>query len=311
MRPATAVIAVIAIVSLSLLAGCGENSAGGKTVAERAYVDSIEKWRAERLARLKAPQGYLNLVGLYWLEEGTSRFGASPGNDLVFPGTTARIGAFEVVNGRVRMTVERGVAVRVNDELVESVILRDDLGDETDTATLGTLVWSVIDREGRLGVRLWDLESPASDALPPIPYFGIDENWRVEARLRPFDEARVIEVDTVIEGLGWNPTSPGIVEFEIGGARYTLEAYDSGERLFFVFGDETSGRATYPAGRFLYAERPDANGRTVLDFNRAYNPPCAFNDFSTCPVASPRNRLGLEVTAGEKFDPALNLSSTS
>ncbi len=301
-------------VLLSLLVGCGDSTlgdrtAGGDVAANRAYVESIEAWRAERLARLTAPQGYLNLVGLFWLEDGTSRFGASPDNDLVFPATAARIGAFEVRNGRVRMTVERGVDVRVNGELVEAVFLRDDLGDETDTATLGTLVWSVIDREGKLGVRLWDLENPAAASLPPLPYFAIDAKWRVEARLRPFDEPRVMNVDTVIEGLGWNPTSPGVLEFEIAGERYTLEAYDSGARLFLVFGDETSGRATYPAGRFLYAERPDAGGRTVLDFNRAYNPPCAFNDFSTCPVASPRNRLGLEVTAGEKYDRALLVSS--
>ena len=103
----------------------------------------------------------------------------------------------------------------------------------------------------------------------------------------------------MIEGLGYHPESPGVMEFELAGSSYELEAYQSGDRLFFVFGDETNGRETYPAGRFLYAFMPDETGRTVLDFNLSYSPPCAFNDFSTCPVASPRNRLPLRIEAGE------------
>ena len=107
----------------------------------------------------------------------------------------------------------------------------------------------------------------------------------------------------MIEGLGWEPESPGVVTFELNGEPFELEAYASGERLFFVFGDRTNGRDTYPAGRFLYAEAPNEDGVTVLDFNLSYSPPCAFNDFSTCPVASPRNRLKTDVIAGELYKP--------
>ena len=114
-------------------------------------------------------------------------------------------------------------------------------------------------------------------------------------------EPRVANVNTVIEGLGWAPSSPGVAEFELDGEAYALEAYASGDRLFFVFGDRTNGRETYPAGRFLYAAWPDDDGMTILDFNRSYSPPCAFNDFSTCPVASPRNRLPVRVEAGELY----------
>jgi uncharacterized protein (DUF1684 family) len=96
------------------------------------------------------------------------------------------------------------------------------------------------------------------------------------------------------------------VEFEIGGETQTLEAYASGDQLFFVFGDATTGRETYPAGRFLYADAPGTDGKTLMDFNRAYNPPCAFNDFATCPVASPRNRMAARIEAGEKFDPTVH-----
>jgi uncharacterized protein (DUF1684 family) len=108
---------------------------------------------------------------------------------------------------------------------------------------------------------------------------------------------------TVIEGLDWNPESPGVAVFEKDGETHRLEAYISEEKLFFVFGDRTNGKETYPAGRFLYAAMPGKDGRLVLDFNRAYSPPCAFNDFATCPVASPRNRLSIRVPAGELFDP--------
>jgi uncharacterized protein (DUF1684 family) len=129
---------------------------------------------------------------------------------------------------------------------------------------------------------------------------------RVVATLQRFDEPRVLNVKTTIEGLGYRPESPGTVVFEIDGNSHELEAYASGDRLFFVFADLTSGHETYPAGRFLYAAVPAEDGKTILDFNRAYNPPCAFNDFATCPVASPRNRLRTRIEAGEKYDPTVH-----
>ena len=131
---------------------------------------------------------------------------------------------------------------------------------------------------------------------------------RVSAELHRFAEPKRLKVETVIEGLGWQPESPGVVKFELGRQTFQLEAYASGDELFFVFGDRTSGRDTYPAGRFLYAKLPADGASTLLDFNRAYNPPCAFNDFATCPVASPQNRLSIRIEAGEKFDP--NVHST-
>lgn len=280
-----------------------------EAVDSAAYVDSVKVWRVGRLERLKAPHGYLNLVGLYWLTEGNSSFGADLDNDVIFPGSTARIGEFERADGGIHMTVANGLDVRIDGQRVESVFMPDDLSDDSVTATYGSLTWTVINREGRLGVRLYDLENPALIEFPPLPYFDIENDWRVSGTLRRFDEPKIMNVDTVIEGLGWNPVSPGVVEFEYGGERYTLEAYESGERLFFVFGDRTSGQETYPAGRFLYADMPDEDGHTVLDFNLAYNPPCAFNDFATCPVASPRNRLSVVVAAGEKFDPALHVGT--
>lgn len=303
---------IVTALLLAALVACGSDDKGHSNELSAAdiagsadYVGTVIAWRADRLARLKAPGGYLNLAGLYWLSEGTHSFGADLDNDVVFPGTTARIGEFEIADGGIEMTVENGLDVRIDGQIVESAFMPDDLSGEEVIATFGSLTWAVINRDGRLGVRLHDIENPAIDALPSMPYFDIDMEWRIEGTLRRFDEPKIMNVDTVIEGLGWKPASPGVVEFEYRGERYALEAYESGERLFFVFGDRTSGRETYPAGRFLYAEMPGDDGRTVLDFNLAYNPPCAFNDFSTCPVASPRNRLKFAVAAGEKYDSAL------
>jgi len=164
----------------------------------------------------------------------------------------------------------------------------------------------VIKRDERFALRLRDFEHPGIDAFPPLEYFPIDPTLRLTATLRRYDEPRVVDVDTVIEGLGYRPESPGLVAFEINGTVHELEAYASGDSLFYVFGDATTGHETYPAGRFVYSAVPGKDGKTVLDFNKAYNPPCAFNDFATCPVASQRNRLAIRIEAGEKFDPAVH-----
>lgn len=285
------------------IAACGAGSA--ETGEDHAA--GVQQWRDERVASLMAADGYLNLVGLYWLEAGANSFGGTADNDLVFPGAQdAAMGVFELSPGGVTMRVEAGVDVRVDDQPVESVAMLDAAVDGAVTARYGSLLWTVIDREGKIGVRLRDLDSPALAAFPPIPYFEIDSDLRVEATLQLYDEPRVMNVSTVIEGLGWNPESPGLAEFEIGGQRYALEAYTDAVDLFFVFADTTSGRGTYPAGRFLHAPFPDEHGKTVLDFNQSYNPPCAFNDFATCPVASPRNRLPVPIEAGEKYIESLH-----
>lgn len=274
-----------------------------------AYEAEVLEWRAGRLERLKAPQGYLTQTGLFWLEEGTYSFGSGPDNDVVIPGDAAVvIGALDVSENGVRMTVADNVEVRSDGESVSDLIISDDTTEIPVQITHRSLAWGVIKRDGRFAVRVRDFEHPFVAAFGPLPYFDIDATLRVSAQLRRYAEPKIADVGTVIEGLGYHPESPGVVVFEIDGEAYELEAYTSGERLFFVFGDETSRDDTYGAGRFLYADAPDENSMTVLDFNLAYSPPCAFNDFSTCPVASPRNRLPIRVEAGEKYNLALHYS---
>lgn len=272
---------------------------------DESYAKCLDQWKAERLEFLRGKDGYLNLVGLFWLKDGQNTFGGGTANDFVFPGAAAEtIGAFLLKDGRVTMSVNSGSAVRVGEREVSNIEMRDDTMPAPVFARYGSLEWTIIRRDKQFALRLRDFNNPAITNFQPIDYYATDEAYRIHAVFRRYPEPRVIRVDTVIAGLDYNPWSPGVVEFEIAGVRYDLEAYDAGDELFFVFGDQTTGRETYPAGRFLYAEKPGDDGELVLDFNTALNPPCAFNEFATCPVASPRNRLSLAIHAGEKYNPA-------
>lgn len=292
---------LLTIVIMLLGAACS----GG--VDPEQYARELQEWRQARLDSLKGPDGYLNLAGLFWLDSESSTIGSAAGNDILLPEKAApRVGQLEVTATGVIFTAEPGADVRYEGIPVRSVLVSDDTTGEPVVLTHGSLAWAVIRREDRFAVRLRDYEHPAIASFPPIEYFPIDLGLRVPAKLKRFAEPKILSVDTVIEGLGWQPQSPGVVEFEIDGQRLQLETYQAGDELFFVFGDRTSGRATYPAGRFLYADMPADGGTTILDFNRAYNPPCAFNDFATCPVASPQNRLPVPIEAGEKYDPQVH-----
>ncbi len=289
-----------------VLASCSES---GATFNESVHVQEVLEWRAGRLQRLKAPHGYLTQIGLFWLEAGTYSFGSAETNDVIFGGNAPPdIGVFEVTENGVSMTVLPGMDIRSDGVQVEEIEIAADTTDHGVTITHGSLAWTVVERAGRFGVRLRDFEHPFVDNFGPLPYFDINPLLRVEATLRRYAEPKIANVGTVIEGLGYYPESPGVVEFEIDGQLYRLEAYASGDSLFYVFGDQTSHDSTYGAGRFLYSTMPGEDGKTILDFNKSYSPPCAFNDFSTCPVASPRNRLPVRIEAGEKFDSKFHYS---
>jgi len=244
---------------------------------------------------------------LYWLDEGKTRIGSGDDNNIVFPVAAATfIGELDTSAEGVLFTAAPNVDVRYEDVPVRSIIVSDDTTDIPVALAHESFGWTIIKRDGRFALRLRDFNHPAIEAFPPLESYPIDPALRVTGTLRPFDEPKVLDVKTTIVGLGYRPESPGTVAFDIGGESYELEAYASGDSLFFVFGDATTGRETYPAGRFLYATMPGEDGKTILDFNRAYNPPCAFNEFATCPVASPRNRLQVRIEAGEKYDPAVH-----
>ncbi len=272
-----------------------------------AYRQCLQEWKADCVGYLKSEDGYLNLAGLFWLRDGNNTFGSASGNDLVFPATALpEMGTFVLGEGGVEMQVRSGADVRLDGNPVSRVMLLDDASGNPSVVTFGSFAWIVIRRDDRFAVRLRDFDHPALQTFPPIDYFPTDEDLRVEARLQRYDQPRIARVDTVIEGLDYNPSSPGVLHFDIGGQSFELEAYDAGNEFLLVFGDATSGRETYPAGRFLYTDKPDETGRVLLDFNTAQNPPCAFNEYATCPVASPRNRLAIRILAGERYDPSVH-----
>lgn len=268
------------------------------------YARELATWKAARVEFLKGAHGYLNLVGLHWLGRPANSFGSDASSDLVFPPKVpARIGAFLIVDKRVRMRIDEGIQVLHEGRPVREIDMRDDSSSNPVTVTLGSLAWTVIKRDGNFAVRVRDFEHPAIHSFDAIDYFPVDEGLRIIGQLQRYDAPRQVRANTVVEGLEYKPKSPGTVHFQVSGKSYDLEAYSIDSGLMFVFGDLTTGRETYPAGRFLYADAANEHGTVILDFNKAENPPCAFNEFATCPVASPRNRLDVAIPAGERYDP--------
>ena len=270
-----------------------------------AYAAEVEAWRAGRLARLTADDGWLTLTGLHWLAPGENLFGSSSDNAVVIPdGSVAGVAGRLVLgaDGTVVASAEEGAGVEVNGEPLTEKALATDAAGAPDVVAVGRARFYIIDREGRVAARVKDPEAPTRTGFAGIEHFPIDPALRVEARLEPYEAPREVAIPTVL-GEDTAMTAPGLLHFSIGGEALTLEAYadEPGEDLFLIFRDATSGDTTYGAGRFLAADAPGPDGTTVIDFNLAYNPPCAFTPFATCPLPPPQNWLPVALEAGEKY----------
>jgi uncharacterized protein (DUF1684 family) len=268
-----------------------------------AYVQELQRWRAERIQRLRAPDGWLSLAGLFWLKEGANTFGADPGQDLVIPvkGAPPRVGVFTLAKGQVRFAAAVGADVRQAGRPVQEAACVSDAAGAATILTCGTLSWYVLQRGDKVGVRLKDSANPRIAQLTDIPMFPIDAAWRVTATLEKYPAPREIRTPTAI-GTVLQQMCPGDLVFKVGGQECRLQpVQESDGSLFVVFGDQTTGKETYGGGRFLEVPAPDKDGKTVVDFNRAYNPPCVFSPFATCPLPTAQNILPVRVTAGEKM----------
>jgi uncharacterized protein (DUF1684 family) len=263
----------------------------------------VEKWRADRLVRLTAEDGWLTLVGLSWLNEGENSVGAAAGSQVVFPTgrSPLRLGRIRVSGEKAHLDVAPGVDVTHDGKKVRSIDLASDEKGAPTVLRHGTLTFYLIRRGDRLGVRVKDTAAPTRKGFHGIDNYPISSEWRLDARFEPHAAGQTIAVPNIL-GSVTNEPSPGAFVFRIGGREYRLDAIEEeGEsELFVIFGDRTNGTTTYGAGRFLYASRPGADGHTVVDFNKAYNPPCAFTPFATCPLPPTRNRLPIPIAAGEK-----------
>jgi uncharacterized protein (DUF1684 family) len=271
-----------------------------------AYRTAIEAWRAERLDRLTAPDGWLALAGLYWLEPGENRFGSAPDGQIVLPDQTIpEIAGLLIVGpeGKVTAHAEPGSGVRINDEDLTTAEVHTDADGAPDILTAGRISFYVIDRDGRLAARVKDPLNEARTDFGGIEYFPIDTAYRVNALFEPYDEPHEVSIPTVV-GQDTTMLATGLLRFTIDGQEMTLEPYvDSPQdhEFFLLFRDATSGTTTYGAGRFLSAEAPDQDGVTLLDFNFSFNPPCAYTPYATCPLPPPQNILTVPIEAGEMY----------
>ena len=267
---------------------------------KKAYQKSIEDWNHSRLERLKGKSGWLNLAGLYWLQDGENRFGSDADNDIVFPEKADPFcGTLRLHEGKVTLQVKQGVEIRNGDIPVKEMELRDDQSENPTLLEQGDLAWYIIKRGEDYGIRLRDYRHPRIDKLDHIPAYPVSIHYVVEASLVPFDRPRNMNVATPVEGFTETYQCPGELHFRLQRKNLVLYPFSSGESYFIVFADETTGIDTYGAGRFMYAET-DSTGRIILDFNKAYNPPCAFSPFATCPMPPKENFLPVAVEAGEK-----------
>lgn len=268
---------------------------------DSSYVASIEEWHATRLDNLQKEDGWLALAGLYWLEPGENTFGSAKSNKIVFPEgkIAAQAGSFILDGDVVKLQVSKAADITINNEPVKQQVVYTSGTEHAPEMRYGSLKWVVIKRGDKYGVRLWDAKSEARQAFAGIERYPVLPTWKLEARLEQNPLPKQIPITNVLGQTSQEP-SPGAVVFTVEGQQYRLDALEEGEELFIIFADKTNGTDTYGSGRYLYMPKPGADGKTVIDFNKAYSPPCAFTGFATCPLPPKQNFLPISITAGEK-----------
>ena len=298
-----------------LLAGCqaAETPGPAKQVSTPppaqvvvSHQADIEAWQKDRDQRLRKDDSWLTLVGLNWLNEGENLVGSDRAGKVVLPAKApAKVGTLTLGKGTVTLTpaAKSGLLIGGKPLAGPTVLQNDTWQDGPTIVKLGSVQFYVIKRQGdRYGVRIKDSESAARVKFTGLEYFSIDPKWRVEARFEPYKPARQIPI-TDITGVTANQPAPGALVFEIDGRTHRLDpiAEEGSSDLFVIFKDGTSrDSTTYPAGRYVYAKPAGPDGKVILDFNKAYNPPCVFTPFATCPLPPAQNHLPVRVEAGEK-----------
>jgi len=262
------------------------------------YEKEITAFRKMRIDSLQHENGYLNLSGLFWLKEGENTIGADPKNDFVFPAehSDSFLGKIILNKGIVIFKSNEANQVFSLGQPANNVIIYQ----EKRAIVLAhkSLRWFIIKRGEKYALRLRDLEGEYVRNFKGIDYFSIDSSWRIKAKFVPTLGKKINITD--ITGRNYLEDSPGELHFAIKDKKYTLEAGGTLDEFFIVFGDLTNKKTTYGGGRFLYANAPDKEGNVILDFNKSLNPPCEFTPFATCPLPTKKNRMNLEITAGEK-----------
>lgn len=278
-----------------------QNEAQAAAADSQSYTDQVNEWHEQRIASLQGERGWLKLAGLYWLDDGRHSFGSAAENDIVMPkGAISRF-AGDIVREGNMITVEPAEdgMLDVNEEALTGSItfpVENEL-----EFTHGRLAWRFIGRGDLIGLRLYDQESEVFRNFKGFERFAVSDKYLVEAELVPHNPPRSLPVINIL-GQTTMQETPGTLVFELDGITHELipQSASDGERLFIVMADQTSGEETFGGGRFLYADAPGSDGKVILDFNKAYNPPCSFSEYTTCPLPPPENRLSIAIEAGEK-----------
>ncbi|MEX2463379.1 MAG: DUF1684 domain-containing protein [Balneolaceae bacterium] len=289
---------LILILTLTLIVGCNDSETGMAPVPDN-YFETIQEWKEYRINVLKGPTDWLRLDGIYWMQEGDNLFGSGPDQDLQLPEGTIpeHAGVLHLDDGVVTMFTAEGVLITHEGEPVSEMVLYD--GGERYRVEHGNLEWFIDSRGDQYGLRLYNKDNPKADAFDGFPAYPVDPAWHLSATFVPNSDSTTIIVDNVI-GEEIERYSPGNIEFQVEGVTHSVIAFEANSGLYIIIADQTNGTETYHAGRYMIIPFPDENGDTIIDFNKAYNPPCAFNTFTTCQLPPPQNRLDIAIPAGEK-----------
>ncbi len=268
--------------------------------AASPYKQSVEKWRQERETSLKADDGWLTVAGLFWLHEGDNLCGTGPKAEVALPAgrAPASLGVFQFHGGKTTFRAVPGLAVRINGKpALGPVDLKSDVQGSADLLSFADFTMFVIQRGPKFGVRFRDLHSEMRRDFHGLKWYPVKDGFRIAAKFTPYGKPQTISVPNIL-GQTESQPSPGYATFRWKDQNYRLDPVLEDNQLFFIFRDRTSGNTTYGAGRFLYSDMPK-EGKVILDFNKAYNPPCAFTPYATCPLPPKQNRLTTAIEAGE------------
>jgi uncharacterized protein (DUF1684 family) len=272
--------------------------------ADPEHVKSVEAWRTKVEKSLRADNGWLTLAGRFVMKPGANTFGAGAGNDIVFPKGLGpeRIGVIDISPGTVTVKLEPGVQMMKDGKPFTERVMGTQPG-KRDWVSMGRAAMHVIERDGRYILRLADNQSPVRSGFQGRVWYDVNDAYHVTAKFVPYPPGRKVPIVNVLDELSDEP-SPGYVEFKLHGRTQRLDVVGDDDGLFMIFRDDTAGKTTYKPGRFLYVEKkPEPNKPFKLDLNRAYNPPCAFSEYTTCPLPPEQNILKVKVEAGEKYPP--------
>ena len=288
---------VLTLVGLVAFYSCTQ-----KPEADPNYIKEINEWDTKRVSRLKADDGWLNLVGRFWLKQGESTFGSASDNDIIVESSKLpeHIGSFVFEDTIVTFKAKDGVEVLHNGNAVKEIVLIDDQKKDITVLQIGSIKFNLIIRDTLYGIRFRDLNSELVKNFKGIERFPIDESWKINAKFEAYNPAKEIEVPNVLGQIS-KEKSPGAVVFERNGNTHKIDAVDEGgDRLFLIIADQTSGDETYGGGRYVDVEIPGEGSTVLLDFNKAYNPYCAYNTRYSCVIPPEENRLEVRIEAGEK-----------